>query len=206
MALNLTTKNEIRVILTEAGLWRAFHIQRDIYKAQITGEYPDGMPAKVSYQKCFEEFFPDGLASPPILPNSCSQVKTESGAVGTELKSRKPTDEPKGTMKPSAIGLLPDGVMDGKTCSRAEIVDWVAKNIAIRQPSWEDCPSSEAWAMLTWVRQPGGINEGDFWKSIYRALLPTKSELDATARFTDDGRNVLRVITQMEKVAQTQEE
>lgn len=203
--MNLTTKNEIRVVLTNAGLWLAFHRTREIYKAEQ-------MSAPAAYQRCFEEFFPGGLGTEPVMPEACMIPRTAEDSRNPKTKSSmKPVEEngSAGTvpdMKPSAIGVLPDGALEGKTASRAEIVDWVAKNIAIPHPKWDTCPSPEAWALLSWVRQPGGLNESDFWKSLYRALLPSRTELEATARFSDNGQNVLRVIAQLEKVSATQED
>ena len=187
-------KTAAKVALVAAGLWRAFHRTRDKLKVQ-------GMAPQDAYQVAFESFFPSGAGTAPALPDGCVEETTESGAVGENdrvVTSRVTGTTGAGEDAQDTLPRIPSKLFKGKTASRAEVVDWVAENVAVEGVDADTCPSAEAWAMLRWVRR-SLMNETDFWKTIYRALLPARSELDAVARFADDGRNVLRVISMMEK-------
>ncbi len=196
--MNQAEKTAAKVSLVEHGLWRAFHRTRDRYKA--AGQLPAD-----AYDLAHADFFPSGPSSPPALPKECPDEATEPGAVGNHATAGPSSPISPGvgggvtpSMSPDALALVPAATFVGRTASRAEVVDWVAENVAVESVDPATCPSAEAWAMLRWVRRSLS-NETDFWKTIYRALLPARSELDATARFADDGRNVLRVISMMEK-------
>jgi len=88
----------------------------------------------------------------------------------------------------------------GKTCSTQQSVIWVAKHIAVDDAVAEEAPSSEAWGMLIWAQRTGH-NEREFWTSIYPKLLPTRTQLDAEARFTDDGRAIISIIDRVRRAA-----
>ena len=88
----------------------------------------------------------------------------------------------------------------GKTCSTQQSVIWVAKHIAVEDAIASEAPSSEAWGMLIWAQRTGH-NEREFWTSIYPKLLPTRTQLDAEARFSDDGRAIISIIERVRSAA-----
>ena len=199
MAVSRQHKTEAKHALVEAGLWYAFHRTRDRYKLS-------GMMPPEAYQAAFDDFFPNGLDSPPVLPKDCPDDQTGSGAIGDDaFHASERTKQSHGEVKTldiiasrNDIGKVPEGALVGKSADRAEVVDWVARNVAVEKVNLAGCPSSEAWGMLRWVRM-SLINEGEFWKTLYKALLPSRTEVDMAARFKDDGRNVFHAIGQMEK-------
>lgn len=206
------TKAEAKARLQAKNLWIPFFRYRDSLKIE-------GTKPALAHKLATEAFFPDGPLTDPTLPADAAQFCTPTdGQTSRDVSSPdpgpgQPSDIP--TQSPSdstptlasslpatkSIGRVPGKEFEGKTCGRAQVVDWVAKHLAIGDVSPEDAPSAEAWAMLTWV-QRSYLNETDFWKSIYRALLPNKTELEAEGRFSDDGRGILRIISSVEKACQ----
>ena len=187
--------------LVAAGLWRPFHRTRDRYK--IGGREPPE-----AYQAAFDDFFPNGLGYTPILPANCYDEPTSPGAVGDDgapasertkkaLGENDAIDIVSGSGR-NDIGMVPKGALDGKSADRAEVVDWVARNVAVEKVTLAGCPSSEAWGMLRWVRM-SLINEGEFWKTLYKALLPSRTEIESADRFKDEGQHIFRVIDHLEK-------
>src|SRR5262245_45817901 len=66
--------------------------------------------------------------------------------------------------------LIDAAMFEGKSCSEEAAIRWVADNLTVAvHPS--DCPSSQAWGLLSWARD----NESDFFKVIYTKILPNKS-------------------------------
>ncbi len=218
MGITRAQKTEAKIALVAAGLWRPFHRTRDRFKLQ-------GHPPKEAYRLAFEMFFPNGLGAPPVLPPGCGEDAVEPGSIGDAEQSPNslaraalgvheedfvavdaPAVGPSLAPPPKqdAMGLIDSSALSGKSASRAEVVDWVARNIAIEKVTLEGCPSSEAWAMLRWVKR-SVINEGEYWKTLYKALLPSRSEVDAAGRMSDDGRHVFSVIDKMTKIAEKEE-
>lgn len=56
-----------------------------------------------------------------------------------------------------------------------------------------DAPSSEAWAILKWAQRTQQ-NEGEFWKGLFRSIIPSRSEIEVKDKFKDDGREILTII------------
>ncbi len=83
--------------------------------------------------------------------------------------------------------------------NRVETIDWVASKICMRDPDPRQAPSTEAWALLKWVRR-NAVNEGDFWRSMYRPPLePSKADMAVQLRFQDKGQNVIDIIDQLQR-------
>ncbi len=97
-------------------------------------------------------------------------------------------------------GRVSKDLFAGKTCSTQLSVNWVAKHIAVNDACAIDAPSAEAWGMLRWA-QSSNHNEREFWTSIYPKLLPTRTQIDAEARFSDDGRTIITIIDRVRKAA-----
>lgn len=77
-------------------------------------------------------------------------------------------------------------------------LQWVAANIANAEPDPHECPSAEAWGLLRWVRI-NPINEGEFWRTIYPKLVPTRNTMEASTKFDDDGADVVGFIDRIER-------
>lgn len=80
-------------------------------------------------------------------------------------------------------------VFGGKRVPTVKVVEWVASNMQVEDVGPGDAPSSEAWGMLLWARR-SPMNESQFWGTIYAKLLPSRSQIEAEQRYTEDGSRV----------------
>jgi hypothetical protein len=80
-------------------------------------------------------------------------------------------------------------VFGGKRVPTVKVVEWVASNMQVEDVGPGDAPSSEAWGMLLWARR-SPVNESQFWGTIYAKLLPSRSQIEAEQRYTEDGSRV----------------
>lgn len=51
----------------------------------------------------------------------------------------------------------------------------------------------EAWSMLCWARR-SNQNEAQFWGQIWSKMMPSKQQLEAAERLSDDGSQVVAII------------
>lgn len=79
-----------------------------------------------------------------------------------------------------------DAALVGKSCSLPHAVQWVADNLERKSVKVEAAPSATAWGLLCWA-QSSPVCKAEFWKSIWSKMLPSKSELENQARYSDDG-------------------
>jgi hypothetical protein len=70
-----------------------------------------------------------------------------------------------------------DVLFDGKRSTLTKDVRWVYENIELDEVNMEDCPSSGAYGLWQWARLPQ--NKGDFYRSIWSKLLPSKAVIDS---------------------------
>tara|TARA_R100001230_G_scaffold4174_1_gene1285 strand:+ start:363 stop:962 length:600 start_codon:yes stop_codon:yes gene_type:complete len=113
---------------------------------------------------------------------------------------------------PAPVTTVPVSDMDGdkvsklsfvgRSCSTPETVEWVAANVMVEDAVPEDAPSPEAWGMLCWARR-SNTNEAQFWGQIYTKLLPSRTSLEADARYRDDGRQLMGLIDLLETEIQS---
>ena len=194
--MNRKTKLESKTILINIGYWKAFTNRREVRKA-------DGLSGQEAQQEVFDEFFPDGVEGEPVLPDYAEGGVVEPGSVGTDMQPAHNQEEVQrvaGFSRDSQkTAKLPEGALEGKVATKTEIVNWVVTSMAYKkEPDWKTCPSAEAWTILVWVRA-SPLNFADFMKTMWSRLLPSKAEVDATARMSDDGRSVMNVISMIQK-------
>lgn len=84
-------------------------------------------------------------------------------------------------------------VGDRGVATPATAVRWVAKMIRVKDVTPEMSPSPEAWGLLCWARR-SALNESEFYKSLYRQLLPTRAQLENEEKVYDDGDAAMRAI------------
>lgn len=79
------------------------------------------------------------------------------------------------------------------------IAEWVFENAFsdAADIDVDSVPSRGAVGLLEWV-QKGAANYSQFIATIWSKLLPTKGQLDAEARFADDGRVQLAMLDEFE--------
>ena len=101
-------------------------------------------------------------------------------------------------VKPGNAGMHWDALIAAapkKPAGAAPVAQWVFDNIDVpaNMIDRDTIPSTGAVGLLNWVRADEK-NKGEFYKTIWSKTLPSKTEIDATSRFNDDGREVMSVI------------
>lgn len=189
-------KNKVaqRAELVERGLWESFVKRRESLKAS-------GVDAPDAWVQAYEEVT-SGVAVPDAGGSGGDRgddvggggggrvgVPEEVGGVG---KSGAPDSDP---------GRVKAEVFEGRTCSITKTVEWVARQMMVEDPRAEDAPSMEAWSMLCWARR-SNQNEAQFWGQIWAKMMPSKQQLEAAERLSDDGSAVLELIDRVRKISE----
>jgi hypothetical protein len=65
-------------------------------------------------------------------------------------------------------------------------------------------PSKGAVGLLKWV-QTSPSNSATFYSQIWSKLMPTRQQLDAEARFSDDGKEELEILARLEASLEPEE-
>jgi hypothetical protein len=167
-------KAQLRDHLTEQGLWQRFVAIRESLKAQGVDAAEAWREAAVALE---------------------SEMGDGSGKA-VEGAERAPVSPIKAITGDISEDRVEKGMFIGKGCSTPETVEWVAANVMVGDVEAEDAPSPEAWGMLCWARR-SNTNEAQFWGQIYTKLLPSRTSLEAEARYRDDGRSILNLIEVM---------
>ena len=102
---------------------------------------------------------------------------------------------------PDSVGRVSADVFQGRTCSITKTVEWVAKQMMVEEPRAEDAPSMEAWSMLCWARR-SNQNEAQFWGQIWAKMMPSKQQLEAAERLSDDGSLVVELIDRVRLISE----
>tara|TARA_Y100000593_G_scaffold92419_1_gene184003 strand:- start:893 stop:1495 length:603 start_codon:yes stop_codon:yes gene_type:complete len=179
----LKSKKSLRAELISRGVWDEFIKVREGFKA-------DGIESSAAWERAARE----------VLASSGGGHAGAAGGGGLQDGHSPPSGN-----APPATGLVSQESFGGKTCNTAKTVEWVASNLAVADAVPEDAPSPESWAMLQWVRSSPSA-EAQFWGQIYVKLLPTKAQLDAEARFADDGEGVITLIDQVREASEAARE
>ena len=93
------------------------------------------------------------------------------------------------------------------SCSEREAAAFVFEFAAVpveRIPG-DAVPSKGAVGLLKWV-QTSPSNAATFYSSIWAKLMPSRTQLDAEARFSDDGKGELEIISRLEASLEPEEE
>jgi len=167
-------KNKVaqRSELVESGLWAAFVERREALKA-------GGMAAPDAWAQAFTEV-------------TSGAVPVVEAVVEAPEKSGVPD---------SGLDRVNREVFADRTCSITRTVEWVAKQMMVDNPSAEDAPSMEAWSMLSWARR-SNQNEAQFWGQIWAKMMPSKQQLEASERLSDDGSAVLELIERVRAISE----
>ena len=178
------SKAQLRSWLMENGHWKRFVELREGLKANGV----DGSDAWGQAATLLERELEEGR---------------EEDQVGVVVENRA---------MPAPVTTVPVSDMDGdkvsklsfvgRSCSTPETVEWVAANVMVEDAVPEDAPSPEAWGMLCWARR-SNTNEAQFWGQIYTKLLPSRTSLEADARYRDDGRQLMGLIDLLETEIQS---
>jgi len=172
----VATKAEVKSELTNLGLWQDYLRLRDDLKEQGVA------PSKAAEQAYLDVTSGNTPAAPaPAAPKTKAEDKTTSYA---ELAASAPAG----------------------ACSEREAASFVFEYAAVpvEKIPEEAVPSKGAVGLLKWVHSSPS-NAATFYSGIWSKLMPTKSQLDAEARFSDDGSSELEIISRLEaSLAETQ--
>jgi hypothetical protein len=169
-----------RAELMERGLWNVFVKRREELKAA-------GMDAVEAWDVAYTEALNGSVPSVVVMSEDELVVEEkvrESGAPDF-----------------SAEGRVDVTVFGDRSCSITRTVEWVAKQMMVDTPNPEDAPSPESWSMLAWARR-SNQNEAQFWGQIWSKMMPSKQQLEAAERLSDDGSDVLLLIDRVRQISE----
>lgn len=184
-------KNKVaqRAELVERGLWQQFVDRRESLKA-------GGMPAPQAWAQAFEEVTNGGVV---VEDGGMDVVGGDLGGGGV-VGGDAGVGGAEKSGAPDSIGRVKLEVLAGRACSITKTVEWVAKMMMVEDPRAEDAPSMEAWSMLSWARRTNQ-NEAQFWGQIWSKMMPSKQQLEAAERISDDGSAVLELIDRVREIS-----
>lgn len=90
-----------------------------------------------------------------------------------------------------------DQALAGCDKSMLKSVKWVASVLGVSGLAPDDAPSPQAWSLYI-TYSPRGKWE-KFWEKFGTAMMPTKADIEAKDRFTDDGRKILTLLDRLER-------
>lgn len=92
-------------------------------------------------------------------------------------------------------------------CSEREAAQFVFEHASVPAADIEPSavPSRGAVGLLKWV-QSSPSNQTAFYATIWMKLMPTKSQLDAEARYSDDGIRSIELLDRLEQMLGDEEE
>lgn len=169
-----------RAELMEKGLWNVFVKRREELKAA-------GMDAVEAWESAYTEALNGSV--PSVVVMSEDELVVED-------KVRQ-----SGAPDFSAEGRVEQEVFGDRSCSITRTVEWVAKQMMVDTPNPAEAPSPESWSMLAWARR-SNQNEAQFWGQIWSKMMPSKQQLEAAERLSDDGSDVLLLIDRIRQMSE----
>jgi hypothetical protein len=168
----MESRRALKERLIREGRWDAFVARREDLKCQ-------GLEPKAAWEQTIHEF------------EQVSEQKQTGVA-----KSADSTD---GSGDVSAV-VLDCKVRNAGGASPRKVVEWVFDNLLVDSLKPDDAPSPGAWALLQDLKQYPDLRK-EFYRSIWSKLLPTKTELDAAEKFSDDGREQIKLIERVRQAS-----
>lgn len=169
-----------RAELMEKGLWNVFVKRREELKAA-------GMDAVEAWESAYTEALSGSVPSVVVM--------SEDELVVEERVQKS------GAPDFSAEGRVEQEVFGDRSCSITRTVEWVAKQMMVDTPNPAEAPSPESWSMLAWARR-SNQNEAQFWGQIWSKMMPSKQQLEAAERLSDDGSDVLLLIDRIRQMSE----
>jgi len=142
-----------------------------------------------------------------ILTKSGFTPKEAAAQAYEEIRQVQPVERPRpaAPAKKDPYGELASIAPQG-SCSEREAANFVFEHAAVPVEKIDPSavPSKGAVGLLKWV-QSSPSNAASFYSQIWAKLMPTKSQLDAEARFSDDGKEELEIISRLEESFEPEE-
>jgi hypothetical protein len=171
--------------LVEKGLWQIFVDRRETLKGQ-------GVAPPEAWDQAYEEVI-NGVVGTQDVGDVGGGDGGVGGGVGVDVVGGEGGAVVKKSGAPDFSGRVKREVFGDKGCSITRTVEWVAKMLMVEDPAAGEAPSMEAWSMLCWARR-SNANEAQFWGQIWSKMMPSKQQLEAAERLSDDGSQVFAVI------------
>ena len=172
---------EKRAKMEADGVWESFKRRRAELK-----DSGDCTPAEANERALAEFYRPDDG-----MPRGCrAEASPDRADAALGSPPTRNTDDDSELMSK-------DQALAGCDTSMLKSVKWVASVLGVTGLKPQDAPSPQAWSLyLTY--SPRGKWE-KFWEKFGTAMMPTKSDIEAKDRFTDDGRKVLTLLDRLER-------
>lgn len=186
------TSEDRKERLQREGRWGAFCKRRDELKKQ-------GLAPKAADKQASVEF---AAGSVPAQPDG-SGAQSDANAAGTgDLGAATAERVPESVPAVDAVGSGGGGIVPAPDAEELSVDIrrdhlWVYANLRNSAVRESDAPGPGAWAMLRQC-QADAEECSKFYARIGK-LLPSRAQIDAEARFSDDGRNVLRTIEKVRR-------
>lgn len=184
----------------------------DAYCAVLQADMAAGIPRQVSKQR-LQYPFGAGSKREPIptadyvakhpehvkvkKTQGCVGTPTETGGAITAAASATTVSDAPLVKRPMVVKAK---MFKGKTCDERTAVQWVVENLMIVDVKPEQAPSATAWTMLMECRTDKDFRRA-MLQSIWPKLLPSKSQLETTAKFEDTGAEALDLIRNLRAVS-----
>ena len=142
-----------------------------------------------------------------ILRQEGLSPKDAAATAYEQVRQVQPEPKPRVPKKPATCPyaelslLAPAG-----SCSEREAASFVFEYAAVPISNIPQTavPSKGAVGLLKWVHSSPS-NAASFYSQIWAKLMPTKSQLDAEARFSDDGNEELEILARLEATLEPEE-
>ena len=168
------TRAEYKERLQQEGRWQTFLDKRAALVAA-------GMSSADAKLKLDAEF---GIGAKGVVDTDTLAITIEGGrAQEKEPPSKQYTKELR--------------ELKAKKCSEREAAQWVFEHLCL-EPAMSEAPSAGAWGLLTMCQKYPKVMES-FLTVTWPKLLPTKSQMEVSDRFSDDGRSIINMIARVQK-------
>lgn len=188
-------KEGLKQRLLAENRWAAAHGYRD-------GIRKDGMTVSESWWQMAGTFPPVQTRSPSEpTPQRIKEALTaiRSNEAVPNIDGENP-DDPRGVSVLRSMAEELAVMARGRKSSIREVYSWIFENAKVPWDALvaEDVPSPGAIGLLQWVKS-SAANLGKFYSDMHPKLAPSRSQLEAADRFTDDGRDLSDLIDRVQK-------
>jgi len=176
--------------------------QRELLKS--TGLFPEYVKIRDQYRKTNTTYHAEKKALQEVMPLAEAIADTEGNEApaAEKVSNGGSKDKAKADTTNASAGKLtiPESVIK-KSADVIEIIEWVAKNLAVNptQEMYDSAPSSVAIGMLMNYKK----RKADFWDKVYVKLIPNKAQLNHSGSVEFDGKEVIdqidKIVEEMEK-------
>ena len=159
------TGDEFKARMKSGNTWELFLIERATYRFR-------GLPPLISGIMAEQHFPPSEVPASTMRTSAVIEGVGLGGSTGCNAK----TVRARMLAQIGADGFARDEDFEGRTCSTAKALDWVAENMSVGATKF-DAPSKFAWSVFEWCRQHSA-NRRRFYEMYLPAQIPKSREAD----------------------------